>query len=125
MMKNEDVNTKTENSIRRMPILPQLLPYLLKHRKHNGRLFNYKPDWASRKAREIFNELGFPKKLTLHSLRHTLATRLYENGIKLEIIRLWLGHIDIDVTIRYVEITSEMDYKKLDFDINFDIKKGD
>lgn len=121
----EDADTKTEQSIRQMPILPQLLPYLKKYQRPYGRLFNYKPDWVSRKAREIFNELGFPKNIKLHNLRNTLATRLYENGVKIEIIRLWLGHIDINTTKRYVDITSELDYKNINFDINSDIKNDD
>ena len=44
-----------------------------------------------------------------HSLRHSLAGRLLENGVKLETISAVLGHSDSQVTTRYLSI----DFKNL------------
>jgi site-specific recombinase XerD len=40
----------------------------------------------------------------LHSLRHTLATRLLARGVPLEMIGMVLGHHSLDVTRRYTKV---------------------
>lgn len=40
-------------------------------------------------------------KITLHSLRHSIATHLLENGMPLEQIRQFLGHQSLEITQRY------------------------
>lgn len=121
-----DGKTKTPKAVRFIPILPALLPYIEKN-KSTGKIFNYSRDWVSNKARELFDELNFPKKLTLHSLRHTFSTRLRETGIPEEIIRDLMGHTSVTTTHTYIttlpEYTLEIIRKiNPDFDINFDIK---
>ena len=41
------------------------------------------------------------KRITLHSLRHSIATHLLQNGMKIENIALFLGHSDLDTTQIY------------------------
>jgi integrase len=38
-------------------------------------------------------------KVTLHSLRHTYATRCIEGGISAKVLQKWLGHRDITITL--------------------------
>jgi site-specific recombinase XerD len=40
-----------------------------------------------------------------HVFRHSLAVRLLEEGIDENVIRAWLGHVSLDTTHRYAEIT--------------------
>ncbi len=44
------------------------------------------------------------KNLTLHCLRHSIATHLLQNGMKLENISLFLGHSSLDSTQIYTHL---------------------
>lgn len=45
------------------------------------------------------------KKISPHAFRHTTAVRLLESGVEINVIRGWLGHVSLDTTNRYAEIT--------------------
>jgi integrase/recombinase XerD len=47
------------------------------------------------------------KRITLHTLRHTIATHLLENGMSVEYVRLFLGHRCLESTQRYTRITNK------------------
>jgi integrase len=49
-------------------------------------------------------ELKSKTRRGLHSLRHTLATRLLARGVPLETIGTVLGHHSLDVTRRYTKV---------------------
>ena len=40
-----------------------------------------------------------------HALRHSSAVHLLEAGVEVNVIRAWLGHVSLDTTNRYAEIT--------------------
>ena len=44
------------------------------------------------------------KRITLHSLRHSIATHLMEEGMKLEDIGRFLGHVTLETTQKYAHI---------------------
>jgi len=50
------------------------------------------------------NEALKAKKLTLHVLRHSIATHLLQNGMEIENISLFLGHSSLEATQIYTHI---------------------
>jgi integrase/recombinase XerD len=46
-----------------------------------------------------------PRRITPHVLRHTAAVHLLESGVEVNVIRAWLGHVNLDTTNRYAELT--------------------
>lgn len=55
---------------------------------------------------------GIKKKITLHTLRHSFATHLLENGTNLFYIKELLGHKSIKTTLVYLHLCSK-DIKKI------------
>ncbi|MFD0963230.1 tyrosine-type recombinase/integrase [Pseudofulvibacter geojedonensis] len=49
------------------------------------------------------------KNLTLHTLRHCIATHLLQAGMKLEMIQRLLGHKSLESTQIYVHLLNELD----------------
>jgi integrase/recombinase XerD len=48
------------------------------------------------------------KRITLHILRHSIATHLLQNGMSIENIALFLGHSTLDSTQIYTHIVNEL-----------------
>ncbi|MDD2321922.1 MAG: tyrosine-type recombinase/integrase [Geobacteraceae bacterium] len=46
------------------------------------------------------------KGYCLHSLRHTYATNMLNAGLRLEVLQQLLGHLNIDMTLRYARISN-------------------
>jgi len=48
------------------------------------------------------------KDTSPHTFRHTTAVHLLEAGVEVNVIRAWLGHVSLETTNRYAEITVQM-----------------
>lgn len=48
------------------------------------------------------------RQVSPHIFRHTTAVHLLEAGAEINVIRGWLGHVSLDTTNRYAEITLRM-----------------
>jgi integrase/recombinase XerD len=67
--------------------------------------------YSVRSAQTIFKQmattLNLPDSISFHSLRHSYATHLLENGTDIKYIQELLGHNDIKTTLRYVHVSKK------------------
>ncbi|MXV14169.1 tyrosine-type recombinase/integrase [Hufsiella ginkgonis] len=50
---------------------------------------------------------GLPQGITLHHLRHSIATHLLASGVSMEMLREFLGHSRLETTQIYAGITRQ------------------
>lgn len=125
---------KTKNSIRNVPLSSNLITLLKEHRKQqllirdknidiyfdNNLVFstptgNYLNESNIRKYfKRILKKCNL-KEIRLHDLRHTFATRLFENGIAPKTVQSILGHADISTTLNiYTHVMKDTKDRAID-----------
>ena len=62
--------------------------------------------------KENRNKVDTYKKITAHTLRHTYATHLLEDGLNIMALKELLGHARIETTIIYLHVTNTGDSVK-------------
>ena len=53
----------------------------------------------------ITEQLNFGKKVSIHTLRHSYATHLLEEGVSLKVIQKYMGHSSLQTTLVYLHLT--------------------
>jgi integrase/recombinase XerD len=83
---------------RQRPTGPWLFPAIKQH-KHIS------PNTIQQVCRESARLAGIDKRVTAHTLRHSFATHLLDNGEDIRVIQVLLGHRRIDTTARYTRVS--------------------
>lgn len=64
-------------------------------------------DCFARYFKKLLERANLPIEITLHSLRHSIATHLLDSGVSLEHLRDFLGHSDLESTQLYTQVNDE------------------
>ena len=67
----------------------------------------YNPRTIQKIFHQAFRQTGIKKKATVHTLRHSFATHLLENGEDIRYIQMLSGHKNLKTTEIYTHVTSK------------------
>jgi len=80
--------------------------------RENVYLFSKEKPLTTRNIQKIIfgtrKRSGINKKITPHTLRHTYATHLLENGVDIRMIQELLGHASLSTTQLYSHVSSDL-----------------
>lgn len=108
---------KSENAKRTVPLLPRLVKMLKARSLTAVDQFVFTqcaPTYLCRLHGRAREKMGLPADAVIHSLRHTLLTRLAEVGTDIGTLKEIAGHARSSVTERYVHPSSESKERAFD-----------
>ncbi|MBU1051456.1 MAG: tyrosine-type recombinase/integrase [Nanoarchaeota archaeon] len=89
----------------------ELKDYFDTRGKENEYVFSKTKPLTTRNIQKIIKgtkeRAGITKKTTPHTLRHSFATHLLEQGVDIRLIQVMLGHASLNTTQVYTHISSE------------------
>jgi len=107
------------NRDRDVPLTPKLLKTLREYWRwmkpktylFPGMVHNWRADkpitpkcvWSA--VQDAAKRAGIKKRVSPHTLRHSWATHLLENGADLRAIQMLLGHVDLETTAVYLHLS--------------------
>ena len=62
--------------------------------------------WFWIRLKYLASLAGLPREISLHHLRHSIATHLLEGGLSIEQVRDFLGHSFLETTQIYTRISA-------------------
>ncbi len=110
---------KTETSKRIMPLFARTAE-ILPHKKE-GKLFEYSKGTYQNFMNKLCKKLQLTG-ISVHSLRHTFATRCAEAGVAPKVVQKWLGHSTVNMTLDiYTHVNTDFEQSEVQkFDTYFD-----
>ena len=96
--------TKTDKA-RAVPVTERVAE-VLRRRGTQLKFFDYTFHKLRREWWDLKTAMGLDEdpQFCVHMLRHTCASRLVQNGVDLPIVQAWMGHSNIQTTMRYAHL---------------------
>lgn len=120
LLNNHSHITKSKK-VRSIPLNPTLIELIKKRHKqcNNELVFTFngdkiKQDYLQDRFKKYIVNAGLNNKLHFHSLRHTFASWLVQNGTSIYCVSKLLGHSDVRTTEIYSHLQSEDLRKSID-----------
>lgn len=83
---------------------------ILQARSHLQKPFGMlSPQTIRRQWLKLKDALGYDKddQFVVHMLRHTCASRLVQRGVPIAVVQQWMGHKEIQTTMRYAHLSPD------------------